>query len=214
MPVSRLHNCLFIHIPKTAGTSIEYALGMHGGEKHIGICPGADYQYNPWTLSGTSNNVHTQHYTVKQAKNVLSAKIWESMFKFTFVRNPWDRFVSAVMFNSSMSTRLDPNISMDDFKEHAKRASTKIYEDGHFRAQLDYIVDNNNKSLMDYVGRFEALHEDWDKLCKLLDVDLKLDHRMNSNNSRHYTEYYDSELKELVAKMYAPDIEYFGYEFN
>jgi len=83
MPFSLNHNCFFCHIPRTAGSSINIALGIYPWEKFI-------------------FNNQTQHMTIPQLINrkiigpegKLDLKTLENMFKFTIVRNPWDRLVS------------------------------------------------------------------------------------------------------------------------
>ena len=52
MPISSDYNCIFVHIPKTAGTSIEAALGMHGDLKKIGILPNPDQKKDTSLLFG------------------------------------------------------------------------------------------------------------------------------------------------------------------
>ena len=203
MPISHKHNCIFIHIPKTAGTSIEASLGMHGDLDYVGIKPYINQRKNQDTLFG----VGLQHLTALQVKRKI--KNYDDYYKFTFVRNPWSRFVSAMIFNGSLRSNLKSNLTKSEFKKNMQDIN---YSMGHFKCQLDYIEHDGNL-LVDFVGRFENLHEDYSHISSVLGVNLTLEHRMKTEH-KHYTEYYDDETRQIVAEKYARDIEYFGYKFG
>ena len=205
MPVSHKHNCIFIHIPKTAGTSIEASLGMHGDLNFVGYKPYVRQTKNKNCLFGKG----LQHLTALQIKKRI--KNYDDYFKFTFVRNPWDRVVSAVFWraNGLGSAKLDADTSKASFK---KELQSVDMTSAHFKPQLSYIRHRGNL-LVDFIGRFENLTEDADRIGKKVFFDFPLEHRMKSCR-KHYTEYYDDETRELVSNYYAKDIEYFGYEFG
>jgi hypothetical protein len=72
----------------------------------------------------------------------------------------------------------------------------------------------NNEIVVENIIRFENLKQGFDDMCKTLQVPhIKLPH-LNKTKHTHYTDYYDDETRELVAKKYAKDIETFGYEFG
>jgi chondroitin 4-sulfotransferase 11 len=203
MPISHKHKCIFVHIPKTSGTSLEAALGMHGDVDFVGTAPYVNQYPNFDCLFGKG----LQHWTALQIKNEI--KNYDDYFKFTFVRNPWDRAVSAIIFNGGFDKNLDLNLTKMEFKE---RIHTLDMTTPHFKPQLDYITDRDTL-LVDFIGRFENLVKDTKRISEKISFDIPLKHLMKSKH-KHYTEYYDDEARAIVAELYAKDIEYFGYKFD
>ena len=104
----------------------------------------------------------------------------------------------------------------------------------HVIPQSDYLFNENGEQLVDFIGRFEHLQKDFSQVCQHLNIsDSTLPHKnssysfrrlwtrklrhlfsLNKRVKKHYSEYYDEELKQLVADIYAQDIALFGYEFE
>ena len=70
--ISTRHRCIFVHIPKTAGTSVEAALGW----------------FTEYTRGAQD------HRSIRKLREAITPDEFCTYFKFTFVRNPWDRVVS------------------------------------------------------------------------------------------------------------------------
>lgn len=183
------HKYIFIHIGKTGGTSVERALN-----------PNVKLDTSK-AAQGTGNTAFkVKHYSAIQYKNEFE-NIFYSYFKFTFVRNPWDLEVSLYKWFDLLFKK---NISL---KEHLQ---SRQYQMGFDR----WIFDSNQNNLVDFIGKFENLQEDFDIACGKIGISKqKLPHK-NKNKHKHYTEYYDDETRSIVAEKYAKDIEYFGYEFG
>jgi hypothetical protein len=81
------------------------------------------------------------------------------------------------------------------------------------RFQKDFICDENGTLLVNFVGRYENLTQDFQKICEQIGVQASLP-RLNVSKTRPYQEYYTPETIELVRRTFAPDIEMFGYEFE
>ena len=200
------YKCMFIHINKNAGTSID-------------------------TLF---NGSHQQHFSIKGYESFKRSKlIYPHCYKFTVVRNPWDKMVS--LYHSwAKSSNWDWGWGSDNkptFIEFIKiidgfssERQMEIWPElwwyphksGTMRMsnQLDWLIDSNNKIPLNYICRFENLQEDFNKVCDDIGFPkTELPHRQKSNHL-HYSTYYDEETKDIVARRFSKDIEYFGYKFN
>ena len=201
--ISHKHKFIFIHIPKCGGTSIE---SLFGGS----VC-GWDGDNNLWK----------QHCSLNQIKSIYKIDI-DKYYKFTFVRNPWDRAVSDYKWwirRKSPFRRLLNNSTLKDYLlgrngyEYINHLNNRTGRGDHFYEQSSFIfVKNINK--MDFIGRFENLQEDFNVVCDKIGIPQQQLPHKNKTKHKHYTEYYDDETKQMVAEKYAKDIEYFGYEFG
>lgn len=208
---------LFIHIPKTGGGSIEMAikenLTMHDQDivnKNNKILR----KFLAKFLTGwdDKHKLFRQHLTILEIKKFYNTIDLSNCFKFTVVRNPWDRMVSS--FHWERTNKLiekDARIS-SNFKEFAR--NPRWYRSQHSKSQLDFITDESFNIKVDFICRFENLQEDFNSACIKGNIPpRKLLHEHKSER-KHYTEYYDDETKQIVAEKYAKDIEYFGYKFG
>ena len=140
-----------------------------------------------------------------------------SYFKFVFVRNPYDRMVSNwKMFSNtpfaidkikSYSIDLVKNIEKINFKDFLKM--TLKLNNHHWDEQYYFI-----RSKPDFIGRFENLQEDFNKLCELTNLPKKELPYKNATQHSSYENYYDDETRAIVAKKYAKDIRTFNYKFG
>jgi hypothetical protein len=136
-------------------------------------------------------------------------------FKFTIVRNPWDRAVSAYFYTLKAGRILVPlDTDFKDFiKIHLypnKLSPTEVDRHFHFQYPNAYF---RKTRFVDFVGRFENLEKDWKFIASVINCSAKLPHD-NSTNHKHYTEYYDQESKEMVAEICKKDIDLFGYSYE
>ena len=130
----------------------------------------------------------------------------KDFFKFTFVRNPWDKAVSEWKY----FLKVDPDYNFT-FQEslHAHYYVWHLYPwEEHNWEQFKYAEG------CDFVGRFENLQQDFNTVCDKIGISRQQLPHTNKSQRKHYTEYYDDETREIVAEKFAKDIEHFGYKFG
>jgi hypothetical protein len=199
--ISHKYRFIFIHIPKTAGTSIEEALRDE-------TCQLLPREWDHACIPHTPLN----HLTLRELADygVLSPEQLRAYFKFCFVRNPWDRLISEVFCPWVAPQFKDLSVEQR-IRWACELAATTNGIGNHLRLQREFIDSDGLQ--MDFVGRFERLAEDFDQVCQLLGIPASLLH-LNRTDHCPYQEYYDQETRELAAATYRRDIAEFGYTFG
>lgn len=190
--------CIFVHITKCAGISVGMSLFGNLGGGHLRVT----------------------HYQL-----IFSKREFEDYFKFTFVRNPWDRLVSAFQFLKKGGTnKVDrawsqANLtSFPDFHSFVtnwvNRKNVNSWK--HFVPQYKFVCDPGSQTpKVDFVGRFECLHEDFAHVQKELGIHTSLQHLNQTEGSKKdYREYYTDKTRNIVADVYQEDVRIFGYDFD
>ncbi len=214
MPISHSRRGLFVHVPKTGGTSVEVALGMHGPwqDENRDILYGLVRSED--LLERRFGSAFLQHLTIHELREVVTADAANPYFSFSFVRNPWDRMVSVYH-------RTDPHL-----RAHARGlgvelaglsfpeflARTEGLRHAHLRDQADYICDDSGRTVVDFVGRFETLAADFKTVCNRLQTEAALPH-VNVSTHEGYRSYYDEASRALVERRFLRDVDLFGYRF-
>lgn len=185
---------IFVHITKTAGTSVAKSL----------------FGYLPY------------HYTSIDYRVIYGKKAFNNYFKFAFVRNPWDRLYSAYRYlksggwNDEDKKWSEANLSRyNDFNHFILDWLTpqNITKHIHFKPQYEFICDTKENILIDYIAYFETINEDFNYIAEQLNLDVALGTH-NANPGESYKTIYSKEAIEKVRSIYKKDIELFGYNFE
>ena len=208
MLMSRKHNFIFIHIYKNAGTSITSALKPYAGNifhRNLG-------RFLHKLDIPTDLDIHPFYDHVKAHEIIekIGEEEFKSYFTFAIVRNPWDWQVSLYKYMLKEKTHYQHNLirSLGSFDEYIKwRCGNEV------EFQKDFIYSNNNKILVDFVGRMENLDHDFKTICSRIGITASLP-KLNVSNTKPYQQYYTDETIDLVGITYKPDIDCFNYEFE
>lgn len=184
---------IFIHIPRTGGTSILKL--MAGKEKERDHSPWFQYKNScPWAF---------KHY-----------------FKFAIVRNPWDRFVSVYKYlkKGGNGDKYDLFIrdylnKYEDFTDFVLNGFPDLYFRNIllFMPQTYYICDLKNQIMVDEIIKFENLNEEIKKIQVFKNRNLQ---KINKSDDKNYKEFYNDETIAIIRKWYSNDIKTFGYAFE
>jgi hypothetical protein len=218
MLLSVRHRFLFVHIAKTGGTSVRVALQRFRW---------GDPYYWPMFLCSrlshlTGHKIGTKfprHAKIILAKESLPVDFFEGLFKFAFVRNPWDLQVSS--FHHIRRERPHLLQGHEDFEAFLRwkldpRRPYQYHIDTSIQLQSDYLIDLHGKMLVDFLGRYERLQDDFEAICARIGLKTPpLPHRRRADDrGRDYRRYYTDETAELVSRHFARDAELLGYGFD
>jgi hypothetical protein len=192
---------LFVHIPKTAGNSIQSILRDYSEDELVALRDEQD-GIERFGLRNPKYKIK-KHSTLAEYKAALGEVQFGDLYKFTCVRNPWDRMVS-YYFTPTQNTAWE--------RKKFRKAIVKALSVADY-LRLDK-VEEDPFGNVDYVMRFEKLADDFRTVCGTLGISPTTLPRYNRSNREHYSKYYDDELRELVRTRFAAEIERFGYIFE
>lgn len=206
MIISKLHKFIFAAIPKTGTHAVRRALREHLGpqdSEQVGL-----FVQSKLPIPDLARLGHG-HLTLAQVRPYLPPEMFDSAFKFAFVRNPFDRFISYCAFvtRDTGEFERDPQAVMRDIL--ANPPSDHIL----FHPQHSFITDASGAMLADTVGRVEEMQASYDAIAARIGIPSATLDKVNASNRRDYRDYFDPPLIDGVASYYARDLELFGYEF-
>lgn len=213
MIVSFQKKFIFVHTYKVAGSSIREVLSAYQwrSSRSVRILNRATKSLGlevTWLKDRTYPI--PQHASAAEAKKILSPKVFDTFFKFAFVRNPWDWQVSLYCYIRSCKYHYQHELIcyMKNFEEYLEwRIHNK-------QLQKSFICDATNQVLVDFVGRYETITADFNQICRLLDIQATLPHLNSSPRDQDYRSYYTARTASLLADAFAEDITFFGYTFD
>lgn len=206
--VSYKNNFVFIHIPKNAGTSLSKGFGVET----------------------------SYHHTVKEYLTILTAKKYDNMLSFAFVRNPFSRFVSLynyarmeesyyhsaicpekALYGKHMDYDILKNASIEDAAILLKEGKL-VHNPPHrqWNNQCFWLKDQQDDINVKYLGRFEDMEFHLRNLTQLLDMK-KIKNLRKINPSSHKKSDYKSlighETRTILEDYYEEDLKTFNYNF-
>ena len=181
---------IFVHINKTAGTSIGRAISL----------PFKD------------------HLTAKEIIAKVGKQNWDSAYKFTVVRNPWDKVVSLYEYrrNKNKSQIASRGITFTEWVKltHGQNRDPFYYNNiKSFQTQVEWLKDDDGAIAIDFIARFETLRADFEKIRNAIGTEANLPH-LNASSRKNFKDYYTDETREIITRWYQEDIEAFAYTFD
>lgn len=209
MIVSHSHRFIFAAVPKTGTHAVRQALREHldGGDvEQVGLF--VDKRF-PWADLAA---IRHGHLALRQVRPYVGEEAFAAYFKFAFVRNPFDRFVSycAFMLRGGDEFQRRPRDVMRHFLfvEPPERHVL-------FQPQAALLVDEDGATLLtDAVGRVEDMQGSYDTICARIGIASRALDRVNGTQRGDYRQYYDQALIDGVASRYGQDLDLFGYTFE
>jgi hypothetical protein len=193
---------LFVHIPKTAGNSIQSVLRDYSEDELAALRSEQD-GIERFGLRNPNYKIK-KHSILAEYLAALGETQFGDLYKFTCVRNPWDRMVSYYFTPTQNTVPWDPK----KFRNVIVKALPVA----------DYLRlnerDNDPFENVNYIIRFEKLVDDFRTVCRALGISPTTLPQYNRSNREHYSRYYNDELRELVRARFAAEIERFGYTFE
>jgi hypothetical protein len=193
---------LFVHIPKTAGNSIQSVLRDYSEDQLVALRKEQD-GIERFGLRNPKYEIK-KHSTLSEYHDALGHEQFRELYKFTCVRNPWDRMVSYYFTPT----------------QHPETWNRKKFREIIFKAVsvADYLRLGDGEedpfANVDHIIRFENLADDFAAVCAAIEISPPTLPQYNRSHRDHYTKYYDDELRELVRTRFAAEIERFNYTFE
>jgi len=222
--VNNFQNIVFVHIPRTGGTSI-----------------------SDWFKHNCKSNnlkIWFDHPTIEDIKKRI-----EIDFSFTVVRNPWDRILSNyfhILSVISMAPRLIDTefLFLDNYKKqktlniqqlmieinsgyftNPQLTFEQYINDYHFLTHPPGIAGTKNISLfvsqlywikninqIDYIIKYENLEEEFKVIQDIFDIKNLLP-KINTTTHKIYQEYYNDNTRNIISKIFEEEIDIFKYKF-
>ncbi|GAA5218524.1 sulfotransferase family 2 domain-containing protein [Corallincola platygyrae] len=190
------YECIYIHIPKAAGTSVLSAL-MDGD-------PNPDRDHTGFKTYLESNPAKFNRY-----------------FKFSFVRDPWDRLISVYTYlkgggNGGADRYFEQLIAdkyptFEDFVlEYLDK--DRIHQHILLRPQFLFLYDHKDECRVDFVGRLESIDDDFENVAARLKLECKLPKSNRSKRKKKEAYLSNPKVINKIADLYSRDIELFGYQ--
>lgn len=207
-----MNDSLFIWIPKNAGTSIYHTLRTKNQTEDVALTTLEKFKKFNKLPRGFSSIGHLSFKEIKEQR-ILDQEYLSNCWKFAFVRNPYSRIVS-------LHRHIGGNTTLEEYLQNIQLYTDliglyNIKGNSQSNPQYKWIYDKDMNLVVDFIGRFENLQEDFDYICKQLDIEpMKIDCKNKRCSSTCYLRSHTPETIELTKKIYKKDFELLGYSYD
>jgi hypothetical protein len=210
MILSHRNKFIYIHVYKVAGTSIRTVLKEYDDRSDSDFPFYKNLQFYLGSRFPSLSKLAVDHINVTEIKRFLPENIFNTYFKFAFVRNPWDWQVSLYHYMLQYKNHPQHRLvsRMKSFDEYIEWRVTQ-----DMGLQKDFLYDNKGNLLVNFIGRFENLQEDFNIACSKIPIKQVQLPLANKSNHKFYKEYYNKNTRDLIYNAFKEDIELFKYDF-
>jgi chondroitin 4-sulfotransferase 11 len=221
MPINHNLKCIFIHIPKAGGSTIERMLDMEVLDEQGFANVHDDNRLFGRIQDGSKNRYlsnHLQHLTAHEVKQRVGEAIWDEYFKFAIVRNPWDRMVSIYKYGDGslrqqIKTTFGKKYEELGFREFVEISKTLDLTNIHLLPQYEFI-EHDNRLIVDYIGYYENYNKTVKEILSILGLkEQYIPVTRKSKRTKSYWQYYTPRTYQKVKKLYHKDIQKLNYSF-
>lgn len=218
-----MKSCLYIRIPKTGSTSFMHKI------RRVRNSSGKSLDKMIYTNLYDkiyANGLDWSNNQLLEFRDKLSCEIFEKLYKFSFVRDPFSRAVSSYSylqrrkFRPLMRKHNLFNLSFESFWEKVYESNINIicpdkWDDltWHLSPMYIHLQNENKKIAVDFVGKVETIKSDFNKICTRLNAGHIVHFpKLRSSPHKEIVSYYNDVTQELIVKIYERDFEEFQYE--
>lgn len=209
--ISKQKNFLFIHVPKTGGNSIQNILAPYADDK---IVTKHDFQDGLERFEIENSKLKIEkHSTLTSYKEQLDKNVYDGLYKFSVIRNPFERLIS-FYFSPHRGEQQWDKQNFIKFMQTVEPLSYYINTEKQIRIANIFRKSKRKENIdneLDFLISFENLENDFETVCETLDIPIKILPHRNKSNRENFHKYYDSELEALVMKKYGDEIKYGNY---
>jgi hypothetical protein len=217
--ISHKHKAIFIHIPKTAGSSIEKAL--INSEAGFRLFRAEDFTVDQIPLHAFGYQGVNQWDLKHMPARYLKPE-YNDYYKFCFIRNPWDLMVSCY-FWWTQKVKLPIRIKQGEilktigFENFVYSFYTDYINEIHHQGlgQSYWLLDSSNKTaIVDFIGRFERLQEDFNFACDKVGISKLQLYKVNKSEHKIFESYYNEQTAKMIRNKFYLDVTTFNYFFD
>lgn len=211
---------IFIHVHKTGGTYLSYMLHKYYGFKNYYIRRPDHDQFCFNKKKSTKyinyeNRVHgvlmyykTSPYINKKMN--MTPQKWDSYYKFCFIRNPYDKIISAWNHVNRYNIPFENYLNLKDTCNDVEYMHL-------FMPQIRNIINERGLININFIGKFENLEEDFQTVLKNIgfkNIVHEVAKKMNARPHEHYTKYYNQTILDHVNVLLREDFERLDYQMH
>ena len=210
MIISHKYKFIFIKTRKTAGTSIEIALGKICGDDDI-VTPITENDTLQFQHISRNNRRFWNHIGATEIKQRIPKEAWDNYTKFTIERNPWDKVVSMYWW------RRNTHKITDSFADYCMKICQIDKE--AYKSPSDFeLYTIKEKLAVDYIIKIENLVDDFSNIISKLNLpisdDLPRAKSQYRKDKKHYSYYYNDKSRNIIKEKFNREISLLDYSFE